>query len=455
VGERLRISFILPVLNEAGIVAAQLQGLQVYRQQGHELLLVDGGSKDNTVEIARPLVDVIAVTGPSRSLQMNRGAELASGEILLFLHIDTSLPEAADQAIVAALAQDKLRWGWFDVRLSNPALIYRIIANSMNLRARLSSVCTGDQAMFVEKSLFIEAQGFPSIALMEDVAISKRLRRLARPATVGSKVEAASRRWQQKGVLNTIWLMWWLRLQYFLGVSPERLRRRYYGRVNGLQRQASGSVPRQTSNSTRILVFAREPVLGEVKTRLQVKLGAQRCLELYRQMMGRMIETIKAAGSAELDLWVTSNISHEYFVSLCNKKNIHLQVGNDLGQKMAHALAQTLAMPGVGSVLIVGTDCPAMSSSYLHTALSALEQQFDVVIGPAEDGGYVLLGMRTPMPELFTGIDWGTDRVLPQTLARLDGLALRYKLLDVLWDVDRPADLSRLLELEPPLLEAV
>lgn len=222
------------------LIKQQLQRLQGYRQNGHEVLLVDGGSNDDTVANAAGLVDRVEVWQAGRSSQMNRGAELAHGQLLLFLHVDTCLPEQADQLIASAInaapgsasssANDSSnrRWGWFNVRLSNPGFVYRIIAAAMNLRARISSVCTGDQAMFVSAGLFHELGGFPSIPLMEDVAMSKLLRRSAKPVLIKAAALSSSRRWEQHGLVRTVLLMWWLRLQYFLGVSPSTLVKKYY-----------------------------------------------------------------------------------------------------------------------------------------------------------------------------------------------------------------------------------
>ena len=225
---QVKISFILPVLNEAALIQAQLQQLQIYRDAGHEVLLIDGGSADGTVENAAGLTDRIEISQPGRSVQMNLGAELAQGEFLLFLHIDTSLPARADWLIDEAIQHSHRQWGWFDVRLSNPTFPYRLIAAAMNLRARWSAVCTGDQALFVEARLFHRLGGFPSIPLMEDVAISKLLRRSGRPVCIRTAALTSARRWEQQGLLKTMVLMWWLRLQYFLGVSPLVLVKKYY-----------------------------------------------------------------------------------------------------------------------------------------------------------------------------------------------------------------------------------
>ncbi len=198
-------------------------------------------------------------------------------------------------------------------------------------------------------------------------------------------------------------------------------------------------------------MFAREPRLGQVKTRLAAEIGDYRALALYQAMLTRVGALLEAADLVNWDLWVSSNISHENFLSICNSKNIYLQEGAHLGQKMDFAISRTLAKDAVDSVIIIGTDCPALDLSYLDAALTALETGNDVVIGPALDGGYVLIGARQSIPELFSGISWGSADVLAETLHLLQQSQLNYRLLQPLWDVDRPEDLGRLRELDPPL----
>lgn len=202
----------------------------------------------------------------------------------------------------------------------------------------------------------------------------------------------------------------------------------------------------------RIAVFLREPVAGATKTRLIPTLGADGALALYRAMAERILALLRREPLAGLALWVSSNISHEWFLSNCNKKEIYLQEGSDLGRRMRSCAERMLAQQGVDALLIVGSDCPALSADYLDSALAALYDGQDVVIGPAADGGYVLLGLRQPLPALFEDIDWGSSRVLTQTLERLAGQSCRVKLLPELWDVDTAADLPRLATLQPPLV---
>jgi len=202
---------------------------------------------------------------------------------------------------------------------------------------------------------------------------------------------------------------------------------------------------------SRIIVFAREPLLGEVKSRLAAKIGAKEALAIYEAMLARVGRLLISAGVAKWDLWVTSNPSHKSFLSICNKRNIFTQKGDDLGARMHNAIQHTLHAGEQEKVILIGTDCPALTEAYLQQALTVLDSGVDVVLGPAEDGGYVLVGMRRPLSVVFEDIPWGSERVLERTLETLSNNNLSYSLLDVLWDVDRPEDLDRLPMLEPPL----
>lgn len=223
------LSIILPVLNEAQGIAAHLTALAPLRAAGGEVIVVDGGSTDGTVERARPAVDRVLLAPRGRATQMNAGAAAARGPVLLFLHADTLLPADAAEALQDALARGA-RWGRFDVAIRGRSSLLRVVAACMSLRSRLTGIATGDQAIFVRADAFREIGGFPEIALMEDVALSARLRGLARPACLRARVTTSGRRWEQRGVLRTILLMGWLRLTYWLGRHPDAIARAYgYG----------------------------------------------------------------------------------------------------------------------------------------------------------------------------------------------------------------------------------
>lgn len=221
------LSIVIPVLDEeAGIVAA-LTALAPLRARGAELIVVDGGSRDHTVTLARPLCDRIVTSARGRAAQMNAGAALAQGDVLLFLHADTRLPDNADALIERALDLGRRGWGRFDVRIVGDHWFLPVIAAMMNTRSRATGIATGDQAMFVIREAFAMIGGFPDISLMEDIEMSRRLKKLSRPICLRERAATSGRRWERNGVFKTILLMWRLRLAYFLGAEPADLARIY------------------------------------------------------------------------------------------------------------------------------------------------------------------------------------------------------------------------------------
>jgi rSAM/selenodomain-associated transferase 2 len=222
------LSIVMPVLNEAADIEAVLRHLQTLRRRGHEIILVDGGSTDQTPMLAANLADRVLSSHPGRAVQMNHGAAAAGGKVLLFLHADTLLPAHCDRLIAEMLAQDTEGWGHFDIQLSGRSFVFKIIGFCMNVRSRITGIATGDQAIFVSRGLFNSIGGYPPIALMEDIALSRRLRRHRRPYCLSAKVISSSRRWEQHGICRTVVKMWWLRLRYFLGADPDKLAKHYY-----------------------------------------------------------------------------------------------------------------------------------------------------------------------------------------------------------------------------------
>ena len=217
-----RLTVIVPTLNEAHGIRASLEALAPLRARGHEVIVADGGSADGTARLALDHCDHVVHAPRGRALQMNAGAQAARGDALVFLHADTRLPAQADAAILAAL--ESHLWGRFDVKIDGDHALLKVVACAMSLRSRLTGIATGDQAIFVRRDAF---GGFPEIALMEDVAFCKAMKRRAPPACLRETVLTSGRRWESRGVLRTIVLMWRLRLMYFLGARPDDLARRY------------------------------------------------------------------------------------------------------------------------------------------------------------------------------------------------------------------------------------
>lgn len=220
-----QLSIIIPTLNEAANIEVRLAALVSMRMEGVQLIVADGGSSDATVACVAPWVDLVIDAPRGRAAQMNAGALHATAPYLLFLHADTALPIDASALIDHALQHAV--WGRFDITLSGTHSMLRVIAAMMNWRSRISGIATGDQAIFVRRDVFERLGGFASIALMEDIELCSRLKKIAAPACLKQRVISSGRRWQRHGVWRTIWLMWRLRFAYFCGADPRALAQQY------------------------------------------------------------------------------------------------------------------------------------------------------------------------------------------------------------------------------------
>ena len=226
----MRLAVVVPVLNEAATIEAALRRLAPLRERGARVVVVDGGSDDDTAARAAPLADRVLAAPRGRASQMNAGAqaeEARAADVLLFLHADTRLPEDADRIVARALADGAHSWGRFDVRLDGGGWPLRLIETLMNWRSRATGIATGDQAIFATRAAFDWLHGYAPLPLMEDIDFCSRARRLTKPAALRARVLTSPRRWQRHGVWRTVLLMWWLRLSYFFGADPAALARRY------------------------------------------------------------------------------------------------------------------------------------------------------------------------------------------------------------------------------------
>lgn len=220
-----QLSIVIPVLNEEALLGGQLAWVRRVVPNA-ELIVVDGGSSDNTATIADELADVFVQSAPGRAAQMNAGAKFASGGYLLFLHVDTRLPESLWD-LFSRWSETSPYWGYFPVRLSGSRPMYRVIERMINLRTTITSGATGDQCQIFRSDVFAAQGGFPSLPLMEDLAMSRRMRRLVPPKVFSEAVQTSSRRWEQQGLWRTVLLMWFLHGIYTLGVHPRHFARFY------------------------------------------------------------------------------------------------------------------------------------------------------------------------------------------------------------------------------------
>ena len=223
-----RLTIIIPALDEAPIIVETLAALVPLRARGAEVIVVDGGSNDSTPALARPFADRVISAPCNRGEAMNAGAALASGDVFLFLHADTIVPDNADRLIASALARRV--WDRSDVRIAGRHPLLALVARMTNWRSWLTGIATGDRAIFVTHEAFRNVGGFADLPLMEDIALSRKLKRHSRPYCITTPVVTSGRRWEYHGVLRTIALMWRLRLAYYCGVAPARLALAY-GRV--------------------------------------------------------------------------------------------------------------------------------------------------------------------------------------------------------------------------------
>lgn len=224
---RSRLSIVLPVLNEEPFIAASLDALAPARAAGFEIIVADGGSDDATRPLALPRCDCVIAAPRGRASQMNAGAAEATGDILLFLHADTRLPQRGPDLVREAMDASDALWGRFDVAIDGRSPLLPLVAATMNIRSRRTGIATGDQAIFVRRQTFERIGGFPDIPLMEDIALSRRLKRESPPLCLRDKVVTSGRRWEKNGVMRTIVTMWRLRAAYYFGADPADLARAY------------------------------------------------------------------------------------------------------------------------------------------------------------------------------------------------------------------------------------
>jgi rSAM/selenodomain-associated transferase 2/rSAM/selenodomain-associated transferase 1 len=423
----MNLSIVMPVLNEAAALPERLAALQVLRARGAELIVVDGGSRDGTPVLAAPLADRVLQAPRGRASQLNAGADEARGDVLLFLHADTRLPDGADGLVADAIARGA-RWGRFDVRIEGRHPLLGVVAALMNARSRLSGIATGDQVMFVQRRLFQSLGGFAPLPLMEDIELSARLRRVAAPACLRERVVTSGRRWDTHGFWRTVLLMWRLRAAFALGTNAHALAARY-----GYRARAPAA----------LAVMAKAPVSGLAKTRLAPLLGAVGAARAQRTLLLHTLRTVRGASLGSVTLWCAPDDAARCFRALRQHHGLATaaQPAGDLGARMAHAMRAHFAR-STQPWIVIGTDAPALTPALLQRVADAL-QAHDVALLPAEDGGYVLLGLRRACPSVFEGIAWSTSAVAEQTRARLQAAGLHCWDGPTLWDVDEPPDWLR------------
>ena len=428
----MRVSIVIPALDEASGIARTLAPLQPLRAAGHEVIVVDGGSVDATMALAAPLADRVFGAPKGRASQMNAGAATAAGDVLLFLHADTRLPPDGVALLAETMQSSRRRWGRFDASIAGRSRMLPLVAAAMNARSRLTGIATGDQAIFVERALFLVVGGYPDQPLMEDIELSRRLKRAGgSPLCLRQRVVTSGRRWEQSGTWRTIVAMWRWRFAYWRGADPLDLAAEYD--------KAGNSAP------VTLQIFAKAPVPGQVKTRLAQAIGEREAAAVYARFVEATLATAVAARAAgivdRIELWCAPDADAPEFAAWRDRHRVVLrtQDGEDLGAKMRCALESALARRACA--ILIGTDCPVLDAGYLAQAVDALRSH-DAVFGPVEDGGYVLVGLARSV-DVFTGVPWSTAATMSGTRERMRSAGVTWHELPMLWDVDEPADLVR------------
>ncbi|MBI3332696.1 MAG: TIGR04283 family arsenosugar biosynthesis glycosyltransferase [Candidatus Omnitrophica bacterium] len=418
----LLISVVVPVRNEA---AALPRLLPLLLCDGVEVILADGGSTDSTVAAAKRFPVRLILSGPGRASQINAGAAAAAGEILWFLHADTVPPPDWRGRILQALSDPRTVGGGFRVLIDAAGLRYRLLDAWGWFRTNLERTFYGDQGIFVRRSAFEALGGFTDCAFLEDLDFSTRLSRQGRVAILPQPLKTSARRWQREGWGRTVWEQSrWVALYHLGRVNLEVLQR------------------------IVLVIVAKVPIPGRVKTRLCPPLSPEKAAGLARRLLEETVALAQGLDGAKAAVAVFPPDQIEAMRRIVSSSVTLLpQEGKEFGQRLER-IFQRLFAQGAKGVIALGADHPGLPREFLVQAVEALQRQRQpdpLVIGPTEDGGYYLIGLNRPHPELFKGIPWSTSAVLEKTLERAGGLKVIR--LPPWFDVDRPEDLARLKSL--------
>lgn len=437
----MRLGVVIPTLDEAARLPRLLDDL-ARLPIPIEVVVADGGSTDETPAISVAWGAQLVRARRGRAAQLNAGAAATDAPWLLFLHADVRMPAAARDALVGWIESGSGRAAVFQFALEGRGSYWRVIEFGQRVRQRLLGLCFGDQGLVVAREAFDAVGGYPDLPLMEDAEIALRLRRRHGLATLPAALLSSPRRYEREGRLYG-----WLRntalvALYWAGVAPHRLARWYR-----FARESGPHPPDRTpsAGARELLVFAKAPVAGRVKTRLASAIGASRATAVYR-VLGRRVLTQVAGGPYRIVVcYDPPDAAQAVRVWLGGRAGVRLelepQASGDLGRRLEAGFAAAFGR-GAAAVVAVGTDTPGVDRAVVARAFECL-QRCDAVVGPALDGGYYLIGLARPAPALFRGVPWSTERVLAVTRERARALRLVVEELDPLADVDTPDDLFR------------
>ncbi len=430
-----QLGVVIPALNEDETLPRLLRDLSGI-DLATEMLVVDGGSRDGTVQAARNGGAKVMRSRPGRARQMNAGARYLSTPWLLMLHADSRLDRVALNAIAEHVRRGQPEAACLGLRIDHPHFFYRLIEGGQRIRVRRTGLVYGDQGLLIPRDLFFAFGPYPDEPIMEDVILNRWLMQARKLRTLAADIVSSPRRYEREGRVRA-WVRNATLISRFLsGAKPAELAHRYQPHDGGTRT----APPHAASPQAMVVVFAKAPRAGGVKTRLACSIGDAAATDLYRRMGRTVIDQLHGVNASVAVCYDPPDAADEMRAWLGDSPTHYWpQRSGDLGQRLAHACDR--AFESADRVVAIGTDAPAVDEATIRRCLSALESA-DVVLGPATDGGYYLLGLRAPIPSLFQGIPWSTETVLRETERRARRAGARVTYLEVESDVDTIDDLT-------------
>lgn len=427
---------IIPVFKEENCINATIGSL-VKMKGNHsvEIIVVDGDPGGSTIQCINEPNVILMTTEKGRAIQMNKGAAKASGDILLFLHADTILPEKGFDKIKSVMETGKHAAGAFNYDINSRNLFLRFIYYTSYLRSKISRITYGDQGIFIRKDYFEKIGGYPEIPIMEEVELMKKIKKNKEKIYIlKDGVKTSARRYEEEGIIYGWLRNHRMRILYFFGVSPERLVK-YYPDIRGKKQNKCGFV-----------LFLKYPQKGKIKTRLANIIGDTFTLQLYECFIRDMLDKLTSL-PYDLHIFVAPS---DKVTAMCQWLGrdlpVHAQEGRDLGERMKQTFGKMFQM-GYESCVLMGSDFPDLPGSVLIDAFEGLKTA-EAVIAPAADGGYYLMGFQHPhfCESVFQNVAWSTDRVFQQTMDIFKQEKIRVKILRKWWDVDDLDELKEFME---------
>ncbi len=433
---RPALGVVIPALDEAATLPALLADLAGLPFPA-EVLVVDGGSRDDTVGAARAGGAFVMRSRPGRARQMNAGAGFLTAPWLLFLHADSRLGAPALAAIGRHVRSGGPVAAHFGLSFRHFGRFYRVLELGQRIRERALGLVYGDQGLLIPRELFLAVGAYPGVPLMEDVLLNRRLLRMGRLRPLPARISTSPRRYEEEGRIRALFRNVSLMSRFLMGADPASLSTEYPPRRRPPTLPGPGTRP---ASPPTLLVFARAPRPGEVKSRLARTLGDRRAASIYRRMGRLVIDQVADAPATVTVCFTPDGAEREVREWLDPGAARYWPQGpGDLGARMSRMMER--AFEASDRAIVIGTDAPTVDRATIRRALHALDSA-DVVAGPSRDGGYYLLGLRRPRPGLFADIRWSTGSVLTETLDRAAEAGLSVTLLEVVSDVDTAADLT-------------